>query len=130
MFKKSDKQPFLSVTLVALLLPVGVLAAEGVNNSDLERLVDPTAPLNRGVQNTVQPNLFSLVSSYKVNSILIRPNTKIAVINSRQVREGDLIGNAEVKSIEKTAVTLEIAGEERVLELYGLSIKSLSEGSE
>lgn len=130
MFKKSGKQSFFSAMLMALLLPIGVLAAEDVDNSDLERLVDPTAPLNRGAQNTVQPNLFSLVSSYKVNSILIRPNTKIAVINSRQVREGDLIGNAEVKTIEKTAVTLEIAGEERVLELYGQSIKSLSEGSE
>ena len=130
MFRKPGQHSFLLIMIVHFLMPVSVFAANDVDNSDLEQLIDPTAPLNRVVQNTVQPNLFGLVSSYKVNSILIRPNTKIAVINSRQVREGDLIGNAEVKIIEKNTVTLEIAGEERVLELYGQSIKSLSEGSE
>ena len=102
----------------------------GRNDLDLDTLVDPTAPLF--LSNTSQPqgNLFNLMSTYRVNSILIRPNTKVAVINSRQVREGETIGNAEVLQIDKNSVTLLVAGEEQVLELYGRSIKTLIEGED
>lgn len=94
----------------------------------LENLVDPTAPLNmNAMANQPQTSAFNPVSSYRVSSILIRPNMKVAVINSRQVSEGDMIGNAEVVRIDKHAVTLLVAGEEQVLEIYGRSIKTLNE---
>lgn len=107
----------------------GVMAADSMANNDLQQLVDPTAPFSMG---SSQPavNLFSLLSTYKINSILIRPNMKVAIINSRQVREGDIIGNAEVVSIDKNSVTLMVAGEQQVLELYGRSIRSLNTGEE
>jgi len=95
-----------------------------------EILRDPTAPLFSSAGSQPQANLFSLVSSYKVTSILLRPNMKVAVINSRQVREGDVIGNAEVVKIDKNTVTLQVAGEEQILELYGRSVKTLAKGEE
>jgi len=102
----------------------------GRNDLDLDTLVDPTAPLFLSTTSQPQGNLFNLMSTYRVNSILIRPNTKVAVINSRQVREGETIGNAEVLQIDKNSVTLLVAGEEQVLELYGRSIKTLIEGED
>ena len=95
-----------------------------------EILRDPTAPLFSSAGSQPQANLFSLVSSYKVTSILLRPNMKVAVINSRQVREGDVIGNAEVVKIDKNTVTLQVAGKNQVLELYGRSVKTLTKGEE
>jgi hypothetical protein len=105
-----------------------------VQNDDrdlsLENLVDPTAPLNvNAIANQPQATTFNPVSSYRVSSILIRPNLKVAVINSRRVSEGEMIGNAEVVRIDKHAVTLLVAGEEQVLEMYGRSIKTLNENA-
>lgn len=118
----------ITAVLACLAMPFAI-AAQTVDNSDLDELVDPTTPLllNTTVQQSAQ-NLFSLLSTYRVTSILIRPNMKVAVINSRQVREGDLIGNAEVVKIDKNSVTLAVAGEQQVLELYGRSIKKSTEG--
>lgn len=120
-----------SVSVMALAGCLSAGAASGADatgNNDLDTLVDPTAPLTMSASpGPTQASLFSLLSTYKVTSILIRPNTKVAVINSRQVREGEMVGNAEVVRIEKNAVTLNVAGEERVLELYGRSIKTLNE---
>ena len=116
--------------LLILCFP-GLYAAEPVGNEvqEAEVLRDPTAPLVM-VAGQPQTNLFSLVSSYKVSSILIRPNMKVAVINSRQVRVGDFVGSAEVVDIDKNSVTLHVAGEEQILELYGRSIKTLNKGEE
>ncbi len=100
------------------------------NGAEEEILRDPTAPLFSTAGSQPQANLFSLVSSYKVTSILLRPNMKVAVINSRQVREGDVIGNAEVVKIDKNTVTLQVAGEDQILELYGRSVKTLTKGEE
>lgn len=105
------------------------VGGEGMNAQE-EILRDPTAPLFSNAASQPQTNLFSLVSSYKVTSILLRPNMKVAVINSRQVREGDVIGNAEVVKIDKNTVTLQVAGENQVLELYGRSVKTLTKGEE
>ncbi len=102
--------------------------SSGINAEEILR--DPTAPLFSTAGSAPQANLFSLVSSYKVTSILLRPNMKIAVINSRQVREGDVIGNAEVVKIDKNSVTLQVAGEDQVLELYSGSVKTLTKGEE
>jgi len=111
-------------------IAIGISGAESsADMKEIEKLRDPTAPLVMGVAQP-QTNLFSLVSSYRVTSILIRPNLKVAVINSRQVRVGDIIGNAEVVNIDKNSVTLQVAGEEQILELYGRSIKTLNKGEE
>jgi hypothetical protein len=104
-------------------------AAEGVTADDFEQLRDPTAPLSMNTRQ-MPVNLFNLLTTYEVSSILIRPNMKVAVINSRQVREGETIGNAEVVSIDKNSVTLRVAGEEQVLELYGRSVKTINTGGE
>ena len=121
---------FLITVMSAVVLMQKAVAAD----SDLfmEELVDPTAPLSGSRVAPTQnlASMFSLISSYRVSSILVRPNTKVAVINSRQVREGEMIGNAEVVRIEKDAVTLQVAGEERVLSLYNRSIKSINEGAQ
>ena len=55
-------------------------------------------------------------------------NLRVAVINSRQVKEGEAIGNATVVRIDKDTVTLEIAGEEQEIGLYTRSIKTMKNG--
>jgi len=127
--KRKRCQTFLMFCCSAFIA-IGISGAESsADMKEIEKLRDPTAPLVMGVAQP-QTNLFSLVSSYRVTSILIRPNLKVAVINSRQVRVGDIIGNAEVVNIDKNSVTLQVAGEEQILELYGRSIKTLNKGEE
>ena len=109
--------------LLALAMPVW---AELVNG---EELIDPTAPFLLELQSDAPAvNLFATLGSYEVSSILIRENVRIAVINSRRVREGEFIGNAQVVRIDSASVTLSIGGETRVLELHGAPIKTRAGG--
>lgn len=121
---------YLLAMLLVNISGVYSLNASAQIGAEEEVLRDPTAPLFSTAGSQPQANLFSLVSSYKVTSILLRPNMKVAVINSRQVREGDIIGNAQVVKIDKNTVTLQVAGEDQVLELYGRSVKTLTKGEE
>ena len=130
MFSINDKERRLCLTFIIFCLPnLITVGAYSADMEEVEKLRDPTGPLVMSIGQP-QTNLFGLVSSYKVSSILIRPNMKVAVINSRQVRIGDIIGNAEVMKIDKNTVTLQVAGEEQILELYGRSIKTLNKGEE
>jgi len=94
---------------------------------DGEELIDPTAPFLLEVE-SAEPvtNLFATLNSYELNSILIRDDFRVAVINSKRVKEGELIGSARVVSIERGKVTLDLDGEERVLNLHGAPIKTRS----
>jgi len=47
---------------------------------------------------------------WKLSGIVFIPGKAMAVINSRPVKEGDIINDASVVKIEKDAVTLELRG--------------------
>lgn len=113
------------------LAAVLLLAALPVLADDLEGLVDPTAPLNMsvalsGVDSTdLGSMLLPQFERYELNSVLIRENDRIAVVNGQRLRVGEGIGTARVTRIDQNGVILEINGEPRVLALYGAPVKTL-----
>ena len=110
--------------LVTLVMLAATARAELVNGEDL---IDPTAPfLLRADSNSPLLNVFATFNNYEVSSILIRPNLRLAVVNSQRVRVGDNIGNAEIVNIEQDRVTINLEGETRELMLHGGSIKTMS----
>lgn len=57
------------------------------------------------------------VEGFRLQGIFYRPNNPSAVVNSRTVFVGDVIANARVKAIDQRTVTLDCAGEIKVLTL-------------
>lgn len=94
-----------------------------------EMLVDPTRPLDRqgvlsGDEELGADQFRFLEKKYTVDSILIKPNIKIAVVNAKRVGLGDTIDGASVVAIERGQVTLEVSGERRVIQLRQDVIKT------
>jgi hypothetical protein len=58
------------------------------------------------------------VEGFRLQGIFYRPNNPSAVVNSRTVFVGDRIANAQVKAIDQRSVTLDCAGEIKVLTLH------------
>lgn len=56
-------------------------------------------------------------ATFKLQGIFYQPANPSAVVNARTVFVGDGIANAKVKAIDRQSVTLEIAGETKVLTL-------------
>ncbi|QKK02566.1 MAG: GspB domain-containing protein [Pseudomonadota bacterium] len=54
---------------------------------------------------------------YRLQSVLISPQRRIAVINGQRVQIGDRLGSARVNAIEPDGVVLEAAGNQRFLTL-------------
>lgn len=97
---------------------------------DGEELVDPTAPFFlRADRNTPLLNAFSSLNNYEVSSILVRPNLRIAVVNSQRVRVGERVGNAEIVAIENDRVRISLNGEVREVMLHEGGVKSASESA-
>ena len=59
----------------------------------------------------------TMTEGFRLQGIFYRPNNPSAVVNSRTVIVGDRIGNAQVKAIDQRSVTLDCAGEIKVLTL-------------
>ena len=57
-------------------------------------------------------------ATFKLQGIFYRPASPSAVVNTKTVFVGDRIANARVKAIDKQSVTLEVAGETKVLTLH------------
>jgi len=57
------------------------------------------------------------VDAFRLQGIFYRPDKPSAVVNSRTVFVGDVIANARVKAIDQRSVTLDCAGEIKVLTL-------------
>lgn len=101
---------------------------------------DPTVPLNIAFSdsdagaNSDDRSLIDMLSdfaglggafvSYELNSVLIRAEDRIAVINGERVRVGDKVGSATVASIEADQVVLNVDGEMQTLRRYKNSIKT------
>lgn len=118
----------MQVALVLLTLSAVCGArAEMVNGEDL---IDPTAPLLLQASPTSSLlDIFVSSDNYEVTSILIRPSLRIAVINGKRARIGDIVGNAEVVNIENDSVLIRINGEESELRLRDGSVKTQIAGS-
>ncbi len=64
------------------------------------------------VQAEAQP-----AANFKLQGIFYRPSSPSAVVNARTVFIGDSVGSAKVRAIDERTVTLDIAGETKVLTL-------------
>lgn len=121
----------LVITAAALVLSTAGLGAES-----LDGLVDPTAPINVNIAlqdvASMKGDAFGFTlpvfESYILNSVLIRSNDRIAVVNNQRVRIGDKVGPAIVRSIDAAGVLLDVNGETQSLSLYGEPVKTLIPG--
>ncbi len=64
------------------------------------------------VQAEAQP-----AANFKLQGIFFRPSSPSAVVNARTVFIGDSVGSAKVRAIDERSVTLDVAGETKVLTL-------------
>ena len=88
----------------------GIMAAALTVAGSAAPLTDPTRPSTPGWQ---APTTARPAGSYELNSILVSPERRVAVINDSQVVEGERIGNATVISIRRNNVVLQ-ADERRI----------------
>ena len=64
--------------------------------------------------------------AWRLDSIILSGDRRLAVINGQRVSEGDQLGQARVSRIEATRVILRVGQQSRVLTLLPLSIKTPS----
>ncbi len=108
------------------LLLIAVISAAGVAEEDVEasvQLRDPTRPLSyvEGVGGTKS-------SAWRLDSVLISSQRKLAVINGKSVSEDSWVRGAQVKQIQANKVVIVVKGEERVLRLRSGIRKTKVEG--
>jgi len=80
-----------------------------INCFAAEQIVDPTMPAHYKATMIVStPNQALLPEHYEwvLNSTIISPHLKIAIINGRQLKIGEKINGAELKHIEHQKVEL------------------------
>ncbi|MDX1455322.1 MAG: hypothetical protein R3217_07710 [Gammaproteobacteria bacterium] len=65
--------------------------------------------------------------SYRVQSIVVSPERRVAVINGRSLEEGEALGAARVVAIEAYEVIIEVDGQRRRLGLTDTRIKTQAE---
>jgi MSHA biogenesis protein MshK len=100
----------------AAVLLAGLLSLP-LQAMDLDDLPDPTQPHHAGA-----------VSASGVQSILISPQRKVAVVHGRTVAIGDHVGDAVVVDIRPYEVILKRAGRESSLRLVPRLDKPKNEG--
>lgn len=100
-------------SIVGMLLLSASLLANETNGLDVR---DPTTPLGHIAINATA----SGATQFSLNSILISPQRKLAVINGNTLREGQTLpgtGNVKVQRISAQAVVLQQADQTWVLRL-------------
>ncbi|HXA47765.1 MAG TPA: MSHA biogenesis protein MshK [Burkholderiaceae bacterium] len=102
---KSDLKSIL-IALMVLMLGQGVMA---------EELRDPTRP-PVGIGQT--PADAGVPAEPELQSILISPSRRIAIISGKTVQVGDKFGDARVAAINSSEVVLKTGKNLRVLKLY------------
>ena len=88
-------------------LPLAVLALAllaFIEVASAAEFADPTRPTY--VQSDDAAQAANVRKKYRLSSILVGEQRKLAVINGQRVREGDRVGSAKVKRISKSSVTL------------------------
>jgi hypothetical protein len=96
-----------NIRVVWLMLAIFSLPA-----SHAQSLSDPTRPYGVVLQAE------GAATGPVLQSILIRPNSKVAIISGQAVPLGGTFGNAKISKISETEVTLVRGKEVRVLKLF------------
>lgn len=106
----------------ALLLALLLL---GAAPAAAEELSDPMRPPGREAISAARGE--AVATSYRLDSVLIAPDRRQAIINGNRMSPGDRIGEAKLIDIQAGGVTLLVAGKPHLLTLLPLSIKMPSE---
>ena len=118
--------------VVMTVLASTALAVNTEEKNRFKGLIDPTEPLQLSLKGVdaeslgIRVNsdaLLRLAANYRVSSIIIRGDKRIAIVNDDRVEEGSEIDGAVVASIDREGVTLTRGIEEFRVELYGVSPK-------
>lgn len=99
--------------LVLLGLALGVeVHAQGLS--------DPTRPpgASSGMTQAAGPGEELAISATQLQSVLIAPGRRVAVINGQAVALGGMVGEAKVVKISETEVVLRRGAENEVLKMY------------
>jgi MSHA biogenesis protein MshK len=116
-FDKLEKKVLLGgLTALLLLSGLPLIAAA---------LEDPTRP--PGFVGGANGAKQSQAPIWQVSSILISKDRRIAVVNGKTVRQGDLVDSARVIRISTTAVTLRTSVETFTVKLLPAQVKSVLE---
>lgn len=107
--------------LLSVALPVWLFVSS--TGLAAEPLQDPTIPpgfvgVNAATEGQGQ------APAWKVDSILISKDRRMAVVNGQSVRQGDIVNSAKVIGISATAVTLRNNAETFTVKLLPAPIKS------
>ena len=79
-------------------------------------MADPTRP-SRLTTHPAQQTSGTVASSWVLNSTLVSPYRRVAVINGVHVSEGETVGNATVLQIRKLDVDIQASGKRITLPL-------------
>lgn len=101
-----------------LALPFAAALAADVN---AEELVDPTRPSHVAA---ARDSNTTRAPSWQVESIIVSPGRRLAVVNGRVVGVGDRVGGAKVTEILPYEVRLEYQGEIRRISLVATRVKN------
>lgn len=107
----------------AIALAVALLALQPLHAAELN---DPMRPPTQRAAISRAGGESPIQSRYRLDSVLIAPDRRLAIINGRKLALGERIDHARLVDIRATEVTLSIAGRTHVLPLLPLSIKKPS----
>ena len=91
----------------------------------MQALVNPVGAALAGLEDPTMPKVSSLTEEadlYSVQSIIIAPNRRLAIINGKTVGVGSELSGARVIAIHKTHVVLLRSGQRKNLYLFGRRI--------
>ena len=110
--KITDKKygRFLAFVVLSILQPVNATT-----------LVDPTRPYDA---NRLTDRQIRSADSYTLDSTLVSPYRRVAVINGSQVTVGETIGNATVLRIRRQDVLLQSPNRKITLKLFPDTVKT------
>jgi hypothetical protein len=112
----SAKRIHIAVLMLALL----VKTTSGMANA----LADPTRPSYPALPST-QHISGPVSSNWHLNSTLVSPHRRVAVINGIHVSEGESVANATVLKIRKLDVVIQVSGQRITLPLLPDIVKRL-----
>src|SRR3954470_20325391 len=100
----------ISIRLIAL-----ILASAATPSSNAAPFADPTRPPNAVADPEGVP---SAVEGPRLESVLIAPDRRIAVISGQQYRTGDKYGEGRIVRITESAVTVRNGETTEILKLF------------
>lgn len=110
--------------VVGLLVAAAAFSFAGAVIAEI--LPDPTRPSGASMNDGLGA-AGAAASGPVLQSVLVSPNRRVAVINGQSVAVGDRIGEARVAKITETEVTLAQGGQMQVLRLFVQVEKKLSQ---